>query len=177
MFYCVTPDASGAHRTRAQRAPQTRTVIGRTLSVRCSPDSCAERVARPPAHRTLSTELTLVRPVHSATPDSTPDAKGQRSVPLRIASGECFSVRNTPVTSQKFPTGAIENMHLIFSKAPNPAELEREKPTPLSTLETPSPLQMCEHHQVYTTMCMCVSIFTNIFPKGVSLSTFHATRS
>ena len=27
-LYCVTPDASGAHRTRAQRAPQTYRVTG-----------------------------------------------------------------------------------------------------------------------------------------------------
>jgi len=55
------------------------------------------------AHRTLSTGLTPVRPVHSATPDSTPDAKGQRPVPPRSASGECFSAKNTPVTSPNFP--------------------------------------------------------------------------
>ena len=39
-------------------------------------------------------------------------------------------------------------------------------PKPLSTLGTPPSLQMCKQHQVYTTMCKCVSIFTNIFPKG-----------
>jgi hypothetical protein len=85
---------SHGHRTQA---------TGRTLSVRCSPDSCAERVAKPPAHRTLSTGLSPVRPVHSAAPDSTPDAKGQRPVPPRRASGECFLLRNTPATSPKFP--------------------------------------------------------------------------
>ena len=36
-----------------------------------------------------------------------------------------------------------------------------------STL-TPSPLQMCQQHQVNNTMCMCFSIFTIIF-KGFSL--------
>ena len=106
-LYCVTPDVYGAHRTRAQRAPQTRRVTGRatgrTLSVQCSPDSCAERVAKPHAHRTLSTRLTLVRPVHSATPDSTPDAKGQRPVPPCRASCECFLLKNTPATSPKIP--------------------------------------------------------------------------
>ena len=34
------------------------------------------------------------------------------------------------------------------------------------TSPTSSPLQMCQHHQVYTIMCKCVSIFTNIF-KGL----------
>ena len=81
---CVGSSAnSQGHRTRS---------TGRTLSVRCSLDSCTERVAKPSAHRTLSTGLTPVRPVHSATPDSTPEAKGQRPVPPRRASGECFSL-------------------------------------------------------------------------------------
>ena len=35
---------------------------------------------------------------------------------------------------------------------------------------------MCQHHQVYTTMCMCVSIFTIIFQR-ISHSTCHATQS
>jgi len=126
MLYCVTPDACSAHRTCAQRAPQTRTVTGRTLSVRCSPDSCAEKVAKPPAHQTLSTGLSPVRPVHSTTPDTTPDAKGHHPVPPRRASGE----RNTPATSPKILTDAIENIHLIFSKAPNPAELGERNPHP-----------------------------------------------
>jgi len=73
-------------------------------TVRCSPYPCAERVTKTPAHRTLSTGLTLVCPVHSAKPDSTTDAKGQRLVPPRSASGDCFSVRNTLVTSPKFPS-------------------------------------------------------------------------
>jgi len=96
-----TPDPC-AERSANSHGHQTR-ATGRTQSVRCSPDSCVERVAKPPAHRTLSTGLTPVRPVHSAIPDSTPDAKGQRPVPPRRASGECFSVRNTPVTSPNFP--------------------------------------------------------------------------
>jgi len=123
------------HRTQA---------IGRTLSVRCSPDSCAERVAKPPTHRTLSTGLSPVRPVHSAAPDSTPDDKGQRPVPPHRASGEKHSR-----DFSKLPTGAIENMHLIFSKACKCKE--------------------CQHQQVYTTMCKCVS-FSQTFPKGVSVS-------
>ena len=35
--------------------------------------------------------------------DSTPDAQAQRPMPAVRASGECFSVRNTPVTSLNFP--------------------------------------------------------------------------
>ena len=104
---------SQGHRTRA---------TGRALSVRCSPDSCAERGAKPPAHRTLSTGLTSVRPVHFAhlchrlTPHWT----------LWTSVRCCQHQRPVSVSRDfsKFPTGAIENIHLIFSK--NPAELARE---------------------------------------------------
>jgi len=41
-----------------------------------------------------------------------PGRSGQRPVPPHPASGECFSR-----DFSKFPTGAIENIHLIFSKA------------------------------------------------------------
>ena len=134
---------SQGHRTRA---------TGRTLSVPCSPDSCAERVAKTHAHRTLSTGLTPVRPVHYATPDNTPDAKGQRPVPPRSASGECFSDRDF----SKFPTSAIENIHLIFSKAPNvptPPSPERGTHTPLNPRNSTSfanvPTPPSVHHHVH----------------------------
>jgi hypothetical protein len=29
-------------------------------------------------------------------------------------------------------------------------------------------LQMCQHHQVYTTKCMCVSIFTIFFKELIT---------
>ena len=124
-LYYVTPDPcaesstnSQGHRTRA---------TGRTLSVRCSPDSCAERVAKPPAHRTLSTGLTLVRPVHSAhlRHRLTPHRTLWTSV--RCCQHQRPVARNTPATSPKFPTGAIENMHLIFSKASNPTSQARRE--------------------------------------------------
>jgi hypothetical protein len=62
---------------------------------------------------------------------------------------------------------AIENQHFIFSKT-HESHLAssvggREDPKPLSTLQTPPPSLMCQHHHVYITMCMCVSIFTIIF--------------
>ena len=51
-------------------------------------------------------------------------------VPLSLppASGECFSERKHSRDFSKFPTGAIENIHLFFSKAPNPTELSAEAP-------------------------------------------------
>ena len=33
---------------------------------------------------------------------------------------------------------------------------------------TATPLQMCQHHQVYTTTCKCVSIFTIIFKELIT---------
>jgi hypothetical protein len=41
----------------------------------------------------------------------------------------------------------------------------REDPKPLSTAQTPSPSQMCQHQQVFTTLCTYVSIFTIIFSE------------
>src|ERR687888_1945901 len=49
----------------------------------------------------------------------------------------------------------------------------REGPKPISTLQTPPPLQMCQHHQVYISMCLCVSIFTVIF-KGFPISSLDS---
>ena len=51
--------------------------------------------------------------------DSTPDTLVQHPMPLRPASGECFSSEKHFRDFSKFSTGAIENTHLIFSKAPN----------------------------------------------------------
>ena len=47
---------------------------------------------------------------------------------------------------------------------------------PFTLAQLSSPLQLCQHHQVYPTMCMCVSIFINIFQR-ISHSTCHATQS
>jgi len=83
---------------------------------------------------------------------STLGAQTQRLVPLS----------QRPVHSRdfsKFPTGAIENIHFIFSK-------------PILSLlfKLYLLLKVCQHHKVCTNMCMCVSIFTNIFFEGVKLA-------
>ena len=76
---------------------------------------------------------------------------------------------------QEFTSGAIENRHSIFPKAPNPTELARREGE-----RDPNPSQPCKHHLLCkcanTTMCMCISIFTIIFQR-ISHSTCHATRS
>ena len=74
--------------------------------------------------------------------NTTPDPLDQRPVLPTPASGD-FS---------KFPTGVIENIHLIFSKAPNPAE--RGTQTPLyprnftSFAKVPTPPSVHHHMQV-----------------------------
>ena len=95
-LYCVTPDASGAHRTRAQRAPQTRRVTEReppdallrhTGRVRCTPDPCAESSANSEGHRTqvtgrtLSVRCSLVRNTSHALADVTPHRTRKQSLP------------------------------------------------------------------------------------------------
>jgi hypothetical protein len=44
----------------------------------------------------------------------------------------------------------------------------REGPKPISSAQTLPPLQMCQHQQVFTTLCTCVSIFTIIFSKKLA---------
>jgi hypothetical protein len=39
---------------------------------------------------------------------------------------------------------------------------------PKSATQTSPPLQMCQHQQVFTTLCTCVSIFTIIFSKELA---------
>ena len=81
-----------------------------------------------------------------------------RSRPASGASAQ--SVWCTPVTSPKNSHRRNRKYALNFLKSAESRLASsvggREKPTPLSTLGTPPPLQMCQH-QVYTTMCKCVS--------------------
>jgi hypothetical protein len=44
----------------------------------------------------------------------------------------------------------------------------REGPKPISTAQTSPPLQMCQHQQVFTTLCTRVSIFIIIFSKKLA---------
>jgi len=113
------------HRTRA---------TGRTLSVRCSPDPCAERVGkRPHTGRAPPDAQASVRCLSSgALPYlgqalSAPDAQTQRPVLQKPASGECFLSEKHSRDFSKISTGAIEKMHFIFSKAPNPASQARRE--------------------------------------------------
>jgi hypothetical protein len=95
------------------------------------------------------------------------------------ASVECFSSRNTLMTSPLLPTFSVkENRHFISSKTPESRLASsaggREDHKPLSTPQTPSPLQMCQHQQVITILCTCVSIFIIIF-KGFLVSSLGPT--
>ena len=134
---------SQGHRTQA---------TGRTLSVRCSPDSCAERAAKPPAHRTLSTGLSPVLPVHSAAPDSTSDAKGQRPVPPRRASGECFFPRLLQTSHRR----NIKYILNFLKSAESPSHTKSVPTPPLKSVPTPPSV----HH-----LCASVLAFSQTFSQ------------
>ena len=152
----LAPDASGAHRTHAQRVPQTRRVTG------CKPPdapsaSGAHRThaqrgsqnARTPDanHQTLKPASGAYRPVpypswarhclHRTLRRSVRCSRSQRPVSV-------FSARNTPATS---PISHRRNrkyaLHFLEKRRIPPRKLGgRERGThPLSTLETPPPSQ------------------------------------
>ena len=75
---------------------------------------------------------------------------------------EFFSEKHSGDFS-KLSTGAIENMHFIFSK-------RREEPKPPLPFTLYLLLKVCQHHHVCTNVCTCVSIFTIIFFEGVKLA-------
>ena len=113
-----SPDAS--HRTHPQRPVLT--------------GPMRREGRKTPAHRTLTTGRSKLRPVpivrcltltesgslHTGRSDTASGAS-------EPASGECFLSEKHSRDFSKIPTGAIENMHLIFSKAPNPAEQARRE--------------------------------------------------
>ena len=111
-------------------------------TVRCSPDSCAERVSNSRPHRTLGTgrsgahrtcaQRGLQKPLtpdanHRTLPEyvrcSTLTELSFDSTPDSEASVRCLCTQRPVSVSQrekhsrdfsKFPTGAIENIHLFF---------------------------------------------------------------
>ena len=118
------------------------------------------------------------RPVLPARNKSAPDTQVQRPVPPRPASGEYFSSEKHFHDFSKLFIGAIENMHFIFSKAPNQLcvyqhvqvikrGLGERNPNPSLSFNLHLLLKVCQHHYVCTNMCKCVSIFINIFFEGV----------
>jgi hypothetical protein len=75
--------------------------------------------------------------------------------PTRLALGQVQMVTATGVGVHRTGGGDAPRQH------PEPGFAT-------SSLPTSSPLQMCQHHQVFTTLCMCVS-FSQIFFKGLAL--------
>ena len=126
---CNTPDAlqvhtgwSGAHRTRAQRG----------LQKPLTPDA---------NHRTLSECVRCSTLAGSSTPDAEASVRCLHTQrPVSVSQRE-----NTPATSPKISTGAIEKNALCFLEKRRipPRKLGgRERGThPLSTLQTPPPSQ------------------------------------
>jgi len=194
---CKPPDAFGAHRSHAQRglqnarAPDAHHRTHFWASGLLPREHYKYARSPDPHHRThperpvLSIRVTLksqaapdtptvfnLRPVlnpnrashrqHTGRPGYAPVAHGQRPV------------RETLPRLLQISHRAIENMYIIFSKAPNSASQarrEREKnPNPSLPFNLHLLLKMCPHHQVYTMMCKCVSTFTLIFFEGVKLA-------
>jgi hypothetical protein len=104
----------------------------------------------------------------------------QRRTPVKPAFVAQFSVQTRSAISPLLSSfGAMENRHFNSLKMPESRLTSsvggRENPKHLSTPQTPLPSQMCQHQQVFTTMCTCVSIFTIIFFEGINHSTCHAS--
>jgi hypothetical protein len=68
------------------------------------------------------------------------------------ASGECFLSEKHSRDFSKFPTGAIENMHFIFSKSAESRLASsaggREEPILSLTFKLHLLLKVCQHHNV-----------------------------
>ena len=94
--------------------------------------------------------------------DSTPNAQAQRPVPLRPASSEKHSH-----DFYKLSTSAIESMHYIFSKAPNPTKLERN-PNPSLPFKLHLLLKVCQHHHVCTTNASVLAFSQSFSSKELS---------
>jgi hypothetical protein len=93
------------------------------------------------------------------------------------------SLLSPPFASVSFLTsGVVENRHFISPKTPESRAhtlggRERGTQTPLypqTTARPTPPLQMCQLHQVYISMCLCVSFFSIIF-KGFPVSSLGRT--
>ena len=161
----MAPDASGAHRTHAQRVPQT--CGSPDASHRTHPERpvltgpMRREGCKTPAHRTRTTGRSSQRPVpivrcltlagpgslHTGRTDTASGAS-------KPASGECSSARNTPATYPKTSHRRNRKYALYFLKKHRILSL----PFKLHLL-----LKVCQHHKVCTNKCTCVSIFTNIF--------------
>jgi hypothetical protein len=94
--------------------------------------------------------------------DLTPSAFGQctrPSTPQRAPLEWTGRVRS--------PEDRVRSVKIVVS-LPEKRRIPREDPKPFSTTQTSPPFQMCQHQQVFTTLCMCVSIFTIIFLKELA---------
>ena len=116
-------------------------------TVRCSPDSNPERFAKCPVHQTLSTGLTPVRLVHTA-------SSGQVHRTLKTSVWCLRAVHPVSVSQRKILPRLLQISYrrnrkytLNFLKSAESRLASsaggREEPTPLSTLGNPPPLQMC----------------------------------
>ena len=154
-------------------------------TVRCSLDlNPAERFVKPHGHQTQNIGRSNLRPVpgvrcltlaevgslYTRRTDTTFGASGP-------ASGECFLSEKHSRDFSKFSTGAIENIHLIFSKACvlTPTSVHH---TPLNPRNSSSFVKCANTKKCPPPKCMCVSFshwrnrkYTLNFLKGMCVNT------
>ena len=119
------PEACFFDRTRPVHLDRTQTASG------------AQPLATVPPSQRDRTQADSVRCFWIQRPVTGPTPASFRSTPFQLLLlHPCSSVP----TTKNFASGAIENRHFIFPKAPN----EREGPKPISTLQTP-----CAHVLAY----------------------------
>ena len=175
----LAPDASGAHRTHAQRVPQTRRITGRkppdapsaSGAHRTHAQRGSQNARTPDAnHRTLKPASGAYRPVpypswarhclHRTLRRSVRCSRSQR--PVSVSQRETLPrlLQTSHRRNRKYALNFLKSAESRLASSAG----GREEPTRLSTLGTPPPLKS-------------VSIFTNIFPKELASQTCHATRS
>ena len=88
----------------------------------------------------------------------------ERPVLQKPTSGECFLSEKHSRDFSKIPTGAIENMHFIFSKSVEcrlaSSAGGREEPILSLLFKLHLLLKVCQHHNVCTNKCARVLAFS-----------------
>jgi hypothetical protein len=123
-----------------------------------------------PHHRTLHSVWPASDAIASDAPMTTSSARASVVKPpdTDVNVRRCRSQRPTSVSQRDtVPRLCLRFWHPVQRKIsvlfPRKRRIPPRNPKPLSTPQTPPTLQMCQYQQVFTTLCACVSIFSNIF--------------
>jgi hypothetical protein len=156
------PKTIFAHRTRpmvGQWMPlrpvhtRVRRSYWRHVAIGCMNSTTSTSGAATPEHPMLDSSEVAARRIHRTL--------GQRPMLWEPVSGAPeASVRCTKNSEEHFQKFAESCLASLTER--------RKGPKSISTAQTPPHLQMCQYQQVFTTLCMCVSIFTIIFSKKLA---------